>query len=342
VSLPHEHEFSGAMKSLSNAIFCAITAVALLVPVHLCPQSPTPSRVGEDLSSASVASSDLQAEAPELSEKDDSANYIREWVTVSWRPDDPIYLYVVRPRNIAKPPVVVYLYDYPSETDIFRDDDWCEHTTAVGYAAVGFVPALTGHRYHDRPMKEWFVSQLQESLAKSSHDVEMVLNYLAQRGDVDIDHVGVFGVGAGATIAVMAASADGRIKALDIIDPWGDWPLWMAHSDVVPDEERPAYLKPEFLNKIAGFDPVALLPKLKTPQLRLTELSDSGTPIEARERIAASLPSQAKRVQPSGAQLDVMAASNGRTFDWLKEQLKPTDILPAKAEAKPATKSATR
>jgi dienelactone hydrolase len=70
-------------------------------------------------------------------------------------------------------------------------------------------------------MNQWFVRELQESLAKSSHDVQMVLDYLAQRGDVDTGHAGIFGVGAGGTITVMAASADSRIKALDIVDPWG-------------------------------------------------------------------------------------------------------------------------
>jgi len=69
-------------------------------------------------------------------------------------------------------------------------------------------------------MKEWFVSELQESLGKSAHDVQMVLNYLADRGDVDMGNVGVFGVGAGGTIAVMAASVDSRIKAIDLLDPW--------------------------------------------------------------------------------------------------------------------------
>src|SRR5207253_8526573 len=107
--------------------------------------------------------------------------------------------------------------------------------------------------------KEWFVSELQEALAKSAHDVQMVLNYLAERGDVDMNNVGIFGVGAGATIAVGAASADSRIKAIDLDDPWGNWPVWMAKSDVIPEEERSHYTKPDFLQKISSFDPVSLL-----------------------------------------------------------------------------------
>ncbi len=61
----------------------------------------------------------------------------------------------------------------------------------------------------------------QEALGKSTHDVQMVLDYLAGRGDFDMSNVKVFGVGAGGTIAVLAASADSRIKAIDLLDPWG-------------------------------------------------------------------------------------------------------------------------
>ena len=146
---------------------------------------------------------------------------------------------------------MIYVYGYPSETDRYLDDGWCTRATAGGYAAVGFVPALTGQRYHGVPMKEWFVSELQQSLGESTHDVQMVLDYMAQRGDVDMNSVGMFGVGAGGTIAVAAASVDPRLKAIDLLDPWGDWPVWLATSEVIPDEERPEYVKREFEKKVA-------------------------------------------------------------------------------------------
>jgi len=44
------------------------------------------------------------------------------------------------------------------------------------------------------------------------------------RGDIDMDHVGMWADGSGAAIAILAASVDPRIKALDLLDPWGDWP----------------------------------------------------------------------------------------------------------------------
>jgi hypothetical protein len=310
------------LPSLTALLFAAAMVLAT------CPaafaQFASPSSSSEDITSISVALTQLRPDPPEMVEKDVKAGYISEWIKVQWRSDDPIYLYVLRPTNVQKPPVVIYLYDYPAETDIFRDSDWCERATAGGYAAVGLVLALNGQRYHGRPMKEWFVSELQEALAKSAHDVQMVLNYLAERGDVDMNNVGIFGVGAGATIAVGAASADSRIRAIDLVDPWGDWPVWMARSEVIPEEERSRYITSDFLKTISAFDPVALLPGLKTNRVRLNQFSEnSSTPTEASSKIEAALPPGADhRRIPGGQNLDPGAASESAEFNWLKLQLR--------------------
>jgi len=261
---------------------------------------------------------------------------VREFVNVRWRPADDIHLYVVRPKNAKKPPVVLYLYGYPSESDRFLDDGWCQRVTSGGYAAVGFVSALTGQRYHGRPMKEWFVSEMQEALATSAHDVQMILNYLAERGDMDMTRVGMFGAGSGGTIAILASSADPRIKAIDVLDPWGDWPVWMTKSEVVPDEERAAYTKPEFLRKIADFDPVALLPKVKAERIRLVQLQEDAdsTPEEAKKRMETALPrsGEAHNYESNAAYYGAIA-SGGRVFDWLKAQLKTEAQAPGDEQA---------
>lgn len=77
---------------------------------------------------------------------------------------DLIYLSVTLPKNVKSPPGILYLYGYPSETDRFRDENFSRLLIRNGTAAIGFVSALTGHRYHDRPMKEWFISELEEAL----------------------------------------------------------------------------------------------------------------------------------------------------------------------------------
>ena len=237
---------------------------------------------------------------------------------------NPIYLYVILPKGVKNPPVILYLYSYPSDSDTFVDQDFCKLVTKNGFAAIGFVSALTGHRYHDRPMREWFISELRESLVSSVHDVQMILNYLATRGDLDMDHVGMFGEGSGATIAILAAAVEPRLKVLDLLDPWGDWPDWLSKSSLIPKEERADYLKPEFLKLVELLEPIKWLPQLQSRTLRLQDaLYDKVTPSIAKKRIESAMPASAQIVRYKDSQALGNVASEGKFFDWVKERVRP-------------------
>jgi hypothetical protein len=281
---------------------------------------------GENLSSLSLSGSGLRADQPVLGEKDECPDFIRELIQVKWRDGDPIDLYVIRPRSLKKPaekpPVILYLYSYPSETKRFQDNGYCQRVTQSGFAAVGFVSALTGHRYHDRPMRKWFVSELPEALVTSVHDVQMILNYLSARGDLDTGKIGMFGQGSGATIAILAATVDRRIKALDLLDPWGDWSAWMAKSALIPEAERADYMQPEFLKQVASLDPVRWLPHLASRTIRLQEVNDDPiTPEVCRQRIEAAAPRSAEIVRFSNTRALYNASGGGRLFQWIKEHV---------------------
>ncbi len=280
----------------------------------------------EDWTSITLKGTDLHALHPILGETDDvpGTSFIRERYQMLWRPGDPLDVFVVRPRGVAKPPAILYLYSFPQDTDRFKNDRWCETVTSNGYAAVGFVSELTGHRIHDRPAKEWFISELQESLATSTHDVQMILDYLATRSDIEMDHVGMFGVGSGGAIAILAAAADSRIKALELLSPWGDWAEWLAKSSIVPQAERATYLKPEFLARVAPLDPVVWLPTLKTQAIRIQNVRESPTiPDECQRRIEAAAPATSIVDQYADARTFYPASAGGKIFDWLKDQLRP-------------------
>ena len=298
----------------------------------------------EDWSSLSLAGGHLQPEKPVFGQRDDFPQFTRELMQVKWRQGDAIDLYVIRPKGVAKPPVILYLYGYPSETDRFRDNDYCVRVTANGFAAVGFVSALTGHRYHGgRPMKEWFVSELQESLGSTVHDVQMILNFLSTREDLDLSKVGMFGEGSGGTIAILSAAADPRIKVIDLLDPWGDWPDWVRDSSVIPENERPSYLKPEFLRKVAGLDPVQWLPQLKDQHIRIQQvMDDTDTPKIAKERIDSVAPASATVLRYDDNMRLFDAASGGRIFEWVKNQLRPLSATQPAAAILQKSQSAPR
>ena len=306
------------------AHFAAAQGLERALPPIADPGDTRFKSVKEDWTTPALSSSSLKP-VPDMV-MDGSAHpedYNVQIVRVQWRWGDPIDLYVMKPAGVKKPPVILYLYSYPSDTAIFRNEGWQRTATKDGFAAVGFMTALTGHRYHDRPMKEWFVSELQESLAASAHDVQMVLNYLAQRGDLDMDRVGIVGEGSGASVAILASAVDPRIKALDVLDPWGDWPTWMAKSPVVPEEERASYLTPEYLKKVAPLDPVDWLRKIQAKKFRFQDTPfDPQTPAAVQAKLRSAVPPGAVIVTYNTMKEYRAAVRDNKQMDWMYGELK--------------------
>jgi hypothetical protein len=309
---------------LSLALGCVGQSVPATPPIA----DPTDPRYGvvvETLSTPAVNRSELDTKVPESTPVADEGTHTFQMVRVQWRWADPIDLYISRPKGVKNPPVILFLYGFNAHEDRFRNEGFQKLVTKDGFAAVGFVSAFTGRRYHDRPMKEWFVSELQLSLALSAHDVQMILDYLTTRGDLDMTRVGMFAEGSGAAIAILASGVDARIKVLDLVDPWGDWPNWLATSPIVPDKERAAYLKADFLKGVATLDPIAWLTKSQAQRVRLQEaMFAPSTPRAIKEkfkRTAATKPDLFSTVvyeNPAEAK-SVLAGSD--VLHWLHEEL---------------------
>jgi len=280
--------------------------------------------VTEDWNTPALSSSHLRPMPPLGGFLDDShPGYTVELLQLQWRWGDPIDLYVMKPTGVKKPPVILHLYGYPADTDPYKNEIFQTALTQDGFAAVGFVSALTGHRYHDRPMKQWFFSELQESLATSAHDVQMVLNYLTARGDLDMSRVGMFGQGSGASIAILASAVDPRIKVLDVLDPWGDWPTWTATSPFVPDDERAEYLKPQFLKKAAALEPVQWLPKIQAKKFRLQQnIFDTDTPMAVKEKLRTAIPAHSPVVLYKTLPEFRAAFPKSTNLEWMERELR--------------------
>jgi len=300
-------------------------AAATPAPDSTAPKKPV--RPKEDWSALPLERSGLDSTrigAAQIA-KWDKGDFTEELLRLEWRHGDVIDLYVLRPKGVEKPPAILYLYDYLNDYDRFRDDGWGKRVTKGGFAAVGFISAVSMDRIHmPRPLKEWFVSELQESLGSSAHDVQMILNYLDKRGDIDMSRIGMFGQGSGASVAVLAAAADPRIKTLDLFNAWGDWPDWLKESPIVPDNERPNYLKPEFLAKVANLDPAHYLPELKSRNVRIEYILDDDTnPKSARDTMLAAAPKNFDIARyKTIAEHARFYRANGLS-GWIKSQLQP-------------------
>jgi len=304
--------------------------------------------IKENWASLSVKGSELTPEPPLVGEVTEEPKYTRTLVALKWRPGDALDLYIVMPKGVTKPPAVLYLYNYMEDTERFKSERWCENVTAGGVAAIGFVSALSGHRFHDRPMKQWFVSELQESLGSTVHDVKFILDYLATRGDIDMSRIGMFGQGSGGTIAILAAAADPRIKAIDVLEPWGDWPVWLAKSSVIKedDPDKGLYTKNEFLKKVEPLDPVKWLPTLKSTAIRIQQIAeyDDSVPPQCQKRIKAAAPKRAEVSEFDNTIQLATVEGGGRIFNWMKGELtklKRPDNSGKNAIADKAVKSGT-
>ena len=317
--------FRYALLLVSNLMLSQI-CTAQFVPASPLIADPADTRfVGakEDWTSPALTTSNLKPTPPLTGYINDYPTYTVELLQVQWRFGDPLDLYVMKPKGIKNPPVILYLYGFPADTDRFKDEGFQNKVTKDGFAAVGFVSALTGHRYHDRPMKEWFISELQECLATSAHDVQMVLDYLATRGDLDMTRVGMFTQGSGASIGILASAVDPRIKVLDALDPWGDWPTWMAKSPFVPEDERAEYVKPEYLKKAEILEPIDWMPKMQAKVFRLQDaVFEVNTPAAAKEKLRAAVPAGGTVVIYKTVD-EFNAVVRGKTeLDWIQQQLR--------------------
>lgn len=276
----------------------------------------------EDWTTPTLRKGTLKPQPPLVAAKQETDSFIRELVHLQWRSGDPINIYIIKPKNQTKPPVALYLYSYPQDALRFTNDDYCQRLVSNGCAAVGFESALTGDRYRLRPMKEWFISELQESLACSAHDVPLLLDYLASRGDLDTTRVGMFGQGSGAAIAILAAACDPRIQTLDLLHPWGDWEHWLAKSPLIPEKERPLLVTDAFLKKVGNLEPCRYLPRLKDRRIRLQILKDEpSVPDECLESLVKAIPENALVIRFDSKLQMASALSGGRLFAWLGQQL---------------------
>jgi len=283
--------------------------------------------VSEDWTTPSLETSHLIPAQPLFFTDDSHPDYTVYFIHLQWRWGDPLDVYLIKPNGVTNPPVILNLYSYPEDLDAYRNEIFQRALIKDGFAAVGFVSALTGHRYHDRPFAEWFISDLQECLGTTAHDVQMLLDYLAGRGDLDMTRVGMYGQGSGGAIAILASAVEPRIKVLDVLDPWGDWPDFMASSPFIPEEERAEYVKSDYLKKVATLETRDWLPKIQAKKFRMQQnIFSTYTPPTVKENMrAAAPPGTTFAFYQTIPDYIAVFGKESTNLDWVKHEL---SVLP--------------
>jgi hypothetical protein len=142
-------------------------------------------------------------------------------------------------------------------------------------------------------------------------------------------HAASTSVESGASIGILASAVDPRIKVLDTLNPWGDWPTWTQYSSFVPEDERAEYVKPEFLKKAATLDPVEWLPRIQAKSFRLQEEDfDFKTPVAAKQKLRAAVPARATIVVYKSREDINVVVREHRELEWIKHQLLALPVAP--------------
>jgi hypothetical protein len=313
----------------SRRALCSAALLLSLSSVAFLPTQAVQSQTQDGIEDKAILTREYAAmtsEKPKLVYKatTEKLGFTREIYEVTWRAQDLFYLYIIRPVGVEKPPVILFLPTFPEDVDSFKNDTWCQSAARGGYAMVGFIGAVTGHRFHGRPLKQWFVSEMPEALSTTTHDVQLILDYLSSRGDFDLDRVGMYGVGSGGSVAVLASVVDSRIRVVNVLGLWGDWPSWLAESKIVPEERRVDYLKPEFLANVKPLDPVIWLPKMQARSIRIEDVrGNRSIPDSSQVKLEAAAPPFAEIDQYGNGHAFRNAYLMFTQLDWMKDQLKP-------------------
>jgi len=114
---------------------------------------------------------------------------------------------------------------------------------------------------------------------------------------------------------------------LEALDPWGDWPTWMATSPFVPEDERSQYVKPDFLKKVATLEPVDWLPRIQAKKFRLDhELFDANTPKAVKEKLRAAVPAGSSVVLYKNMDEFKAAFQDGKNLEWIQHELQSISV----------------
>ena len=128
-TLPIDLTKTASLIYLSSFLFLLLllqnTSSAQFVPASP-PLASLPDKrfegVKEEWGSPGLTGSNLKPARPVVGYVNHHPSYTVELVRVQWRHADPVDLYVMKPDGVQKPPVILYLYSFPEDTDRFTNE----------------------------------------------------------------------------------------------------------------------------------------------------------------------------------------------------------------------------
>jgi len=232
----------------------------------------------------------------------------------------PAVLY--RPKDIEKPPCVLFLHGYGGNKDNARFA--AALMIPQGFAVLAIDARLHGERAEagrtllsveglagpDRPMVATVI------------DNRRALDYLQTREDLDAERIGVMGVSMGGMLGSVLAGVDERVDAAALIVAGGSWALVAATSDHPSAVRlREAGLAGEAIAKITYvMDPVNFVGKIAPrPLLMVNGLDDRIIPRECAVALHEAAGDPKEIIWYEGGHVNVPPDTIETIVQWLAE-----------------------
>jgi hypothetical protein len=89
----------------------------------------------------------------------------------------------------------------------------------------------------------------------------------------------------------------------------------------IPEDERADYLKPEFIKKVAGLDPIDYIAQLRVKAVRIQQIKDDPvTPASSKNKVAAATPAPDVVVWYQDEEAHVAVWRTEGLSGWIRKQ----------------------
>ena len=228
-----------------------------------------------------------------------------------------------RPKNVAKPPVLLYLHG------LGMDKQGTQVLAAVaapkGIAVLGIDAQYHGER--KVPGVEILSADLartRQAIIQTVVDNRRALDYIRSRTDLDGDRVGLLGLSMGAILGSIVAGVDTRLCSACLVVGGGRWDVILTQSGHPTSRQlrEQGVTAEKAARELADVDPVNYVGLIAPrPVLMINGKADEIVPRAATEALyeAAQMPKDIKWLE--GGHVPSVPQLLGLVVEWAKTQV---------------------
>lgn len=286
-----------------------------------------PLQAGEALPAELAALFGYDATAPlnaECVQTGETAQAIEERIELDSPGGGRVAGLLIRPKAVERPAVILFLHGLGGS----KNDTRLAAPLAVphGYAVLGLDAALHGdRRVEGQGVFSPDLMRTKAAFVQSIVDYRRALDYLATRGDVRADKVGLVGASMGAIMGTILTAVEPRVAAALLLVGGGDWKKFIqASQHPAAAALLPILQMPEVARELAALDPVTYAPYISPrPVWMVNGRQDEIVPAVAADALHQACRQPKKVVWYDGGHLPPLPVLLQVVPQWMNEALAP-------------------